>query len=131
MQESDTDKMTCIYACNGFNELKYLVILLTVWHHWPAVSRLTFNYYKHWVQFLIICMGIPPAILLIREGVTQKYSLLIFLYETMLSTLAENIQDVDLVRLAPFYSEDTAFYGLDWWSAHLTRILLEQGPTQG
>ena len=42
-QYSEPSSTTLVDARNGFNKLSQLSRLWTVWHHWPAGARFTFN----------------------------------------------------------------------------------------
>ena len=44
--------MMLVDACNGFNNLRRLVVMWTVQHRWLVGVRFAFNY-KHYVHLLI------------------------------------------------------------------------------
>ena len=42
-QEAELSGTTLVNARNGFNKLRRLAILWTLWHRWPSGARFTFN----------------------------------------------------------------------------------------
>ena len=111
-QDADTSGTMLVDACNGFNKLNRLAMLWTVWHRWPAGARFAFNFYRHWVKILLRHPGEPPVTIIIREGVTQGYSLLMVLYGITLVPLVEDLRAADPGLLSPFYADDVVFDGL-------------------
>ena len=93
--DAELSRTTLVDARNGFNELRRLVMLWTVRHRWPAGARLTFNCYRHWAQLILCHPGEPPVIILIQEGVTQGYPLLMVLCGINLVPLAEELRAAD------------------------------------
>ena len=89
-----------------------LAMLWTVRHFWLVGARFAFNFYRHWAQLLLSQTGEPPVIILIREGVTQGYPLLVALYGITLVPLGKELRVADPGLLSPFYADDAAFQGL-------------------
>ena len=75
--------------------------------------------------------GDPPVTLLILEGVTQGYPLLMVLYVITPIPLAEELQAEDLGLLTMFCAEDSEIDGLAWSSAQLLNISMKRGPNRG
>ena len=78
-QDADPSGTILVDARNGFNELSRLEMLWTVRHHWPVGAKFAFNCYRSWAQLLLHKPGEPQVTILIREGVTQGYPLLMVL----------------------------------------------------
>ena len=98
-------------VCNGLIELSRLAMMWTVWHRWLAGARFALNFYRHWLQLLLRQMGDPPVTILIQEGVTQGYPLLVGMYGITLVPLANELRATDSGLLSPFYADDAAFDG--------------------
>ena len=98
-------------ARSGFNELNRLVMLWTVFHCWPEGGRFAFNCYRYWAHILLRHPVDTPFIILGREGVTQGYPLLMFLYGIILVPLVEELRDDNPTLLPIFYADDSAFDG--------------------
>ena len=112
-QKSDTGGTILVDARNGFNELVYMELLWTVWHHWTVGARFMLIHYKHWAHNLFRHMGSPPVKILSQEGVNQGYPLSMVLYGITLVTLAEEIQASHPGLLNPLYADDTAIDSLE------------------
>ena len=63
-QEMDLGGTTLIDACNGFNELRRLAVLLMVHHLLPVGTRFWFDCYRHWSQLLLHQPDDAPVIIL-------------------------------------------------------------------
>ena len=75
--------------------------------------------------------GITPVTLLIREGVTQGYSLSMVLYGITLVNLVEELWASDPGILTPFYVVNAEFDGSARRSAQLLKLILERGADRG
>ena len=71
-----------------------------------------FNCYRNRTQLLLRQTGDPPVKIMIREGVTQGYPLLMVLYGITLIPLAKKYRAADSGLLALFYADDAEFEGL-------------------
>ena len=127
-QDADLSRTTLVDASNGFNKLSSLAMLWTVRHRWPAGARFAFNCYKHWAQLLLRHPGEPPVTILIQEGLTQGYPLLMVLYGINFVPLAKELRASDQGLLSPFYADDAAFGGLERRSSQLLKLLMKRGP---
>ena len=106
-------------------------MLWTVRHRWPAGTRFTFNFYRHWEQLLLHYPGEPPVTILRREGVTQGDPFSMVLYGITLAPLAEELRTADPGLLSPFYADDAVFDGSAPRSAQLLKLLMKRGPDRG
>ena len=79
------------------------------------------------MHLLLRQTGDASVILLIREGVTQGYPLLMILYGITLVPLEEDLRDAGPTPLSPFYANDAAFDGLARRSAEQLRLLMYWG----
>ena len=110
-QEAETSGTILVDVRNGLNELIQSAMMWTVQHRYPAGTSFAFNCYRNWAQLLLRQLGEPPVTILIREGVTQEYPLLIVLYVITLVPLAKELRAADQGLLSSFYADDAAFYG--------------------
>ena len=69
--------------------------------------------------------------LLIQEGVTQGYPLLVVLYGITLVPLSEVLRESDLGSLIPFYVDADVFDGLSRSNKQLMKLLTEIGTDWG
>ena len=53
------------------------------------------------------------------------------LYSITLAPLVEDLRATDPALLAPFYTDDAEFDGLDRQISHIMKLILEQGSDQG
>ena len=90
-----------------------------------------FNFYRHWAQLLQSQPGGMPVIILMREGVTQGYSLSMVFYGITLIPLAKKLRAADPGILSPFYADDAEFDGLAQKSSHLLKLLMDIGTDRG
>ena len=118
-------------ARNGFNEMRHLTMLWTVWRHWPEKLRFTFNCYKNLAQILLRQTWTPLVTLMSKEGVTQGDPLSVVLYGVTLVPLVEELWEADPGILTPLYVDDAAFEGSSRRSAHMLKLLMKRVRTRG
>ena len=80
-------------------------------------ARFELNCYNNWAQIILRQPREPPFTLLIQEGVTHGYPLLMVLYDISLVPLAEEIWADDPGLNQLFCADEAVFDGLEWRSA--------------
>ena len=129
-QDAEPGDTILVNACNGFNYMSRLAMLWTVRQRCMAGTRFALNFYRHWVQLLLLQPGEALVIILSREGVTQNDPLLMVLFRITLVPLAEYLRDMDPTLLSPLYANDVAFDGSARRRAVQLRLLMEGDTDQ-
>ena len=89
--------------------------------------RFSFDCYKHWAHIIFRHPDNPPVTLLILEGVTQGYPLLMVHYGITLIPLVEELRASVPGILTPFYAEDAVFDRSAPRSTQLLKLPMERG----
>ena len=76
----ETGGLTLIDSIKLFNEISRLAILWNIRHRWPAEARFALNCHRHEAMLVIRRPEELFSLLWIREGFTQGYTILVFLY---------------------------------------------------
>ena len=127
----DTKGVAFIDSRNGFKKLFRIPMLCTVRHHWLLGEIFALNCSCHKALLVVHQPAALFHIIMIREGFTQGYPLLMVLYQLSLLPLVEAMKEADPGVLQPWYTDDAAVRGTASQNYKLLHALMENVPYHG